>query len=143
MSGESAGTKKAHCGTKGRLRETPVRYTIDPNKHIVTAKFGKILTADTLTQYINLLREDPNFSASFSEILDITDVEETRLSAEQMMRLADSVDPFSPGAKRAFVVQNEFQSHEAKMYGIVRLSQSRIRAFHSCGEAERWILSDE
>ena len=142
MSG-SPGTKKTLCGKKGHPRETPVRYTIDPNKRIVTAKFGGLLTADVLCQYTNVLRQDPNFSASFSEIADITEVEEVQLSGEQMIRLADSMDPFSHESKRAFVVQNAMQVHEAKMYGILRLSQDRIRAFDSCEDAERWILSDQ
>lgn len=147
MANESAGTKKAHCGKKRRLLEKPIRYTIDPSKRIVTAKFGGLLTAETLCQYTKLLRHDPNFSASFSEIADITGVEEVQITGEQMIRLADSIDPFSRAAKRAFVVENAFQGHEAKMYGILRLSQGRIRSFHSYDEAERWaerwILSEE
>ena len=109
----------------------------------MTAKFCGILTVDALCRYTKQLRQDPNFSASFSEIADITDVDEVQLSGEQMIRLADSIDPFSRAAKRAFIVQNEFRGHEAKMYGILRLSQESIRAFHSCAEAERWILSGE
>ena len=143
MSNGSPGTQKALCGKKGRPREMPIRYTIDPNKRIVTAKFGGLLTADVLCQYTKLLRQDPNFSANFSEIADITGVEEVQLSGEQMIQLADSMDPFSHAAKRAFIVHNAFQSHEARMYGILRLSQERTRAFQSYDEAERWILSDQ
>ena len=143
MSNESAGAKKAVCEKKGRLRETPIRYTIDLNKRIVTATFGGILTADVLCQYTKLLRQDPKFSASLSEIADITEVQEIQLSGEQLIRLADSIDPFSRAAKRAFIVRNAMQGHEARMYGILRLSRERIRAFHSCSEAERWILSDD
>ena len=61
------------------------------------------------------------------------------LRGDQMMRLADQVDPFSFDTKRAFVVQNAFQHHEARIYHVLRTCGGNSRIFQSVEEAERWI----
>jgi hypothetical protein len=81
---------------------------------------------------------NPSFVLTFSEIVDLTEVEELDLQAAEFLRLADEIDPFSPGAKRAFVVRNAIQDHAARMHKILR-TQRNIEILRSVGEAERWI----
>ena len=96
------------------------------------------MTARDIERYAAQLRDFPTFCPDFSEIADLRDVEMLDLKAEEFIRLADRVDPFSYEAKRAFVVQNAVQAHAARMHKILRTQRS-FEIFHSLEEAERWI----
>jgi hypothetical protein len=39
------------------------------------------------------------FPSNYSEIVDLTKVEELDLEADEFLKLADEIDPFSPDAK--------------------------------------------
>jgi len=103
-------------------------------------RFGKTVTAGDIERYAAQLRESPSFRHSFSEIADLRDVEKLDLKAEEFIRLADEVDPFSHESKRAFVVGNAVQAHAARMHKILRTQRS-FEIFHSLEEAEQWISS--
>jgi len=115
-----------------------VEYMIHPDKRRVVVRFGKKLTAKDIEQYTKRLRNDPDFQPEFSEIADISEAEEIDLQADDFLRLADEIDPFSPDAKRAFVVQTSTQSHAARMHKILR-SNKNIEIFDSFYEAEEWV----
>jgi hypothetical protein len=85
------------------------------------------------------LRRDPDFKDDFSEIADLTEMDDIDLQAEEMLRLADSIDPFSARARRAFVVRTTSQRYFARMHRT--LHQSDIQIFESIEEAQRWINS--
>jgi len=113
---------------------------VDAARRLVTVKFGKKLTVSDIEQYAKRLRLDPSFRPDYSEIVDLTQVEEVDLQADEFFRLADEIDPFSPAAKRAFVVGNSVQNHAARMHRVLR-TQRNIEIFNSVEEAERWIGS--
>jgi hypothetical protein len=120
---------------------TPFDCRVVPEKRLVTVKFGNTLTEREIAIYAASLRANPLFDPKFSEIVDLRDVEKLDLHGEQMLKLADKVDPFSFDSKRAFVVGNRTQSHAARMHQILRTSNENIRIFNSLPEAERWIES--
>ena len=124
---------------KNRRPGIPPEYKVSHEKRIVFVKFGKRVTEKEIARYAATLRADPAFDPAFSEIVDLSDVEELDLHGEQMMELADKIDPFSHEAKRAFVVSNSVQTHAARMHQILRLSKENISIFHSVEEAEQWI----
>jgi hypothetical protein len=72
--------------------------------------------------------------------VDLTDVEELDLEAEEFLKLADEIDPFLPDAKRAFVVRSLIQNHAARMHKVLRTKRN-IEIFHSFEEAEHWIAT--
>ena len=115
-------------------------YVLDPEKRLVSVKFGKKVTASDIERYAAALRVNPLFDPDFSEIVDLSEVEELDLQADEFIRLADEVDPFSLQAKRAFVVRNSVQNHAARMHKILR-TQRNFEIFRSVGEAELWIGS--
>ena len=80
----------------------------------------------------------PSFQPAYAEIVDLTEVEELDLRADEFLKLADEIDPFSPDAKRAFIVRNSVQNHAARMHKVL-LTQRNIEIFRSVEEAERWI----
>jgi hypothetical protein len=118
------------------------RFTVDSALQLVTVRFGKTVSAGDIERYATQLRESPSFRPGFSEIADLRDVEKLDLRAEEFIRLADKVDPFSFESKRAFVVRNSVQAHAARMHKILRTQRS-FEIFHSLEEAEQWISSPE
>jgi len=114
------------------------RYLIDPIRRTVVVRFGRKLTVDDIAHYTMLLRSDPCFDPTLSEIVDLRETEELNLQSDDFFTLADKIDPFSPAAKRAFVVRTSVQKHAARMHKILR-TQRNIEIFASLDEAERWI----
>jgi len=115
-------------------------YTLDAQKRLVVVKFGKKVTFQEIERYSHLLRADPAFHPMFSEITDLTEVEELNLGADEFLRLADEIDPFSIDARRAFVVRTSPQNHAARMHKILR-TQRHFEIFHTLAEAKRWVQS--
>lgn len=119
------------------LRRT-AEFVIDVDKGIVVVTFEKRLAFEDIQRYAACLRSDPSFRPDHSEIVDLTEVEELDLKADDFLRLADEIDPFAPKAKRAFVVRNSTQKHAARMHKVLR-TQRNIEIFGTIEEAERWI----
>jgi len=118
----------------------PPGYVIDPERRLVIVRFGKRLTVNAIERYAAMLRGNSLFKPGFSEIADLSEVEEVDLQAEQFLKLADEIDPFSTDAKRAFVARTSVQNHAARMHKILR-AQRNIEIFGTVKEAERWILT--
>jgi hypothetical protein len=112
---------------------------VDPARRLVTVRFSKKLTFDDIERYTKRLLLNPSFQPDYSEIVDLTGVEELDLQADEFLKLADKIDPFSPVAKRAFVVRTLVQSHAARMHKVLR-TQRNIEIFRSIEEAERWVV---
>ena len=113
-------------------------YVVDVGRRLVAVKFGEKLTVEDIQRYSRHLQSNPSFRPNYSEIVDLTQVEELNLQADDFLKLADKIDPFSPDAKRAFVVRNSVQNHAARMHKVLR-AQRNIEIFRSIEEAERWI----
>jgi hypothetical protein len=118
----------------------PAEYVIDSERRLVIVRFGKRLTVNAIDRYAAMLRGNSSFQPSFSEIADLSDVEEIDLQAEEFLRLADKIDPFSTDAKRAFVARTSVQNHAARMHKILR-AQRNIEIFRTVKEAEHWIIT--
>lgn len=117
-----------------------LEYVVDAQHKRVTVKFGKKLTFQDIERYAKLLQLNPSFRPTFSEIVDLTDVEELELQADEFLKLADKIDPFSPEAKRAFVARSSVQNHAARMHKVLR-TQRNIEIFGCVDAAERWIAT--
>jgi hypothetical protein len=127
-------------GRRGQKRAALPNHTIDIEKRLVSVTFQKKVTIAEIKRYAASLRMDPLFEPDFSEIADMRQVEELDLKADEFIRLADEIDPFSLKAKRAFVAGNSVQNHAARMHKILR-SQRNFEIFQSVEAAERWIRS--
>jgi hypothetical protein len=131
-------TAAPRCATQGT--HAALLYALDAEKRLVMVKFRKRVTVSDIESYAASLRAHPQFKPDFSEIADLSEVEEMDLQADEFIRLADEIDPFSPQARRAFVVRTAIQSHAARMHKILR-AQRAFSIFRSVEEAERWIVS--
>jgi hypothetical protein len=116
------------------------RFQVDVERQLVTVKFGNRVTAEEIGEYVQRLRTHPSFQPSFSEIADLREAVDIDLQADEFLKLADEVDPFSQEAKRAFVAKTSAQNHAARMHKILR-SQRNFKIFRTFEEAERWVSS--
>jgi hypothetical protein len=114
------------------------RFQVDVERRLVTVKFGNRVTAEEIGEYVQKLRTHPSFEPSFSEIADLREAVDIDLLADELLKLADEVDPFSPQAKRAFVARTPTQNHAARIHKILR-SQRNFKIFRTLEEAERWV----
>lgn len=118
-------------------------YEVIAEERLVCVKLGRRVTIDEIAAYVSTLKADPQFDPSFSEIIDLTEVEEFRIDARAAMALADRVDPFSLNARRAFVAHTEAQFHSARMHQLLRGAERNIGIFASAQEAREWVRSGE
>jgi hypothetical protein len=118
----------------------PVDYVLDVERRLVSVTFRNKVTASDIASYARSLRANPLFDPDFSEIADVSEVEKLDIKAEDFIRLADEIDPFSPEAKRAFVARDSVQNHAARMHKILR-AQRNISIFSSVEAARLWIES--
>jgi hypothetical protein len=133
--------KSGASPSRHQRQGAPAEYKVIPEKRLVWVKFGKIVSESEIASYAAGLRSNPLFEPKFSEIVDLRDVEHLDLHGEQMLKLADEVDPFSFDSRRAFVVRNATQSHAARMHQILRIANENLRICYSVAEAEQWIES--
>ena len=115
-------------------------FQIDVEKQLVTVKFGTRVSVDEIVAYASELRSHPAFQPTFSEIVDLRKTEELDLRANDFIRLADKIDPFSEHARRAFVVRTRVQNHAVRMHKVLR-PHNDIAIFESTEEAEAWVDS--
>ena len=116
----------------------PAMYTVITAERLVLVKFAEAVTAGDIEDYAQSLIADPAFRSDFAEIVDLSEVRELRLSADDALHLADIVDPFSADAKRAFIARTQMQIHAARMHQILR-SEEHIAIFPSLVAAKGWI----
>ena len=126
----SAHSEQTHRGT--------ANWIVDPGRRLVCVRFGKKLAFEDIGRYAKSLLADPSFQPDYSEVVDLTDVEELDLQADDFLNLADRIDPFSSEAKRAFVARTSTQRHAARLHKALR-TQRNIEIFNSVEEAERWL----
>lgn len=117
-------------------------YRLSAQKRLVSVKFGRQLSFRDVQSYARRLTADPRFDPGFSEIVDLSDVEDLAMSPAETMKLADLADPFRAGAKRAFVARTDLQMRAARMHQLLRNDQINIRVFASFEAAEEWIESE-
>jgi SpoIIAA-like len=119
---------------------THFSFNIEAGKRIVFVRFEKKLTAADVRRYAERVRAHPEFNPEFSEMVDLTEVEDLDLHAHDFLKLADEIDCFSVRAWRAFIVSNSVQSHAARMHKILR-TPDNMRIFSSLEQARAWIES--
>ena len=115
-------------------------FLVDAERRVVIVRFGGKVGIADIAAYAKKLLRNPVFRPDFSEIADLRNVEKIELEAQEFIKLADDVDPFSIEAKRAFIVRSSVQAHAARMHKALR-TQRNFAIFRSFEEAELWIAT--
>jgi hypothetical protein len=112
-------------------------WIVDPKNRVVLAKFGRRLTVADVEHYAADLRKNPAFHPSFSELSDLTEVENPQIDYASAARFARESDPFSHASKRAIVAPKRAICEVARMYQLIR-NDENIVLFKTVDEAKRW-----
>jgi len=89
---------------------------VDSKNRIVSANFGRRLTMSDAERFATDFRNNPAFDPSFSELSDLTDVEDPQIDFASAARFARYSDPFSHESKRAIVAPKLVMYETALMY---------------------------
>jgi len=122
----------------------PVSSKIDKEHRLVICEiFGDVVDEDGPALQ-RVIREDPDFDPSFSQLLDMTGVTRVDANAETVRRLAQT-SVFSTNARRAFVANSDVIFGFARMFEMLRESAggTALRVFRSRDDAMRWLLKDD
>jgi hypothetical protein len=122
-------------------QESSLDYRIDADHGRVYVRFAGKLTVNLIGRYTEALRENRGFEPGWCEIVDLRALGEIEINAEETIALADQLDPFSLGSRRAFIVSNELQRHRARMQQILRSPSKTIGIFETMAEAEAFVAS--
>ncbi len=119
----------------------PATYAIDKQRRLViTMGSGRITLADALAHQ-EKLRKDQDFDPSFSQIMDLTQVIEFALEANDTRRIAQTTI-FSRESRRAIIASSDLVYGFGRMFEILReiAGENGIRVFRDVDEALDWIL---
>ena len=113
-------------------------FKVDCSKRLVTVRFDSNVTVQDVREYLEKLKSDATFEATFSELVDLTQVVSSDLDFQAAMMLARDIDPFSREARRAFVAPRAATSVTVRMYQKARGDES-IAVFRTMDEAKDWL----
>jgi hypothetical protein len=116
-----------------------ITYKIDGNRRIVFTAMAGALSFRQLVAQAVALQSDPRFHSSFCELVDVRGVTESDLSFREMVELAQTIDPFSPAARRAIVAGSELMYGTSRMYQSILDDESNIQVFRTMEEARKWL----
>ena len=113
------------------------KFVVDSNLKLVTLVADGVLERQHIADYLRALRRDPAFHPEFSELVDLSNVEESRITAKDQEELA-TLDPYAREAKRAFVAPQDVLYGYCRMYQMIS-DQPNIGVFRTKAEAFRWL----
>jgi hypothetical protein len=118
----------------------PWKSTIDPHLRLVYTRVSGTLTMAGAVQHQKEVLSEPDFDPTFAQILDLRDVDEVRLSTNEMRTLASS-KIFAPTSRRALVATQPSTFGLARIYGVYRedATGTDVAVVKSVGEAYEWV----
>jgi len=119
----------------------PSSYKIDKARRLVLSEGSGLLTMPDLLAHQDKLAGDPDFSADYSQLYDLTQVTDVELTPNDLRRLAQR-SLFLPNARRAIVVSSDVVFGLSRMFEMFResLGETGIRVFRDHAEALTWVL---
>ena len=117
---------------------------IDIERRLITIVVQGELSDTDLLQGYERLRERPDFSGDFNELVDLLEADGRKITAEGVRSLARRPPAYSPRSRRAVVVPSEMGYGMARMYELTQDGESgQIRVFRNREDAENWLLNPD
>ena len=114
-------------------------YSIISERRLVLSGGGPPLAFPELVRHAEALRADPRFDPTFSQVVDFRGLK-IRITGGQGIRALASINPFSPEARRAVLVDSSL------LFGLIRMYQAltstdpaQLRLFAELEEAYEWL----
>jgi hypothetical protein len=120
--------------------EVNIRYAIDKQRRLILTTAEGRVTFDDVRDHQGRLLADPDFDASFDQLIDATAATKFEISADQARILAKRCI-FSPKSRRAFVATEPHIFGLGRMMEIYRegLEYADVHVFYSMDEALKWL----
>jgi hypothetical protein len=120
-----------------------VKYSIDKERRLILSTAEGCVTLDDVRGHQDRLLADPDFDASFDQLIDMTSAKKFGISAEEARVLAKR-RILSPKSRRAFVATEPHIFGLGRMMEIYRdgLEYADVRVFNSIYEALKWLESE-
>ena len=118
----------------------PTEYSVDPVKRRVTTTGRGKLVFEQMMGSAAAMRDDPALDPTFTELVDITEVDSVDLTAEQIEALAE-IRIFDPKSRRAIVAPRPLYFGMARMYEAHHSAKAEatVRVFTDRDEAVKWL----
>jgi hypothetical protein len=121
-------------------KKLKVDYSIDKQQRLVRTTAEGCVTFEDARVHQNRLLADPDFDASFDQLIDATYATKFDISAEEARDLAMR-RMFAPEARRALVATEPHIFGLARMMEIYRegLEGAEVQVFYSISNALKWL----
>jgi hypothetical protein len=121
-----------------------IRSSIDEQRRLVLTKAEGCVTFDDMRGHQDRLLADPEFDASFDQLIDATNVTRLDISADEVRTFAHR-HVFSPKSRRALVAAKPVVFGLGRMAEIYREDEgdTEVEVFYSVEEALKWLGRDE
>jgi hypothetical protein len=117
----------------------PATYSIDVERKLVISRAWGAITDDDVREHARLLRADPLFDPTYSQLLDMTGITKDLVHTNTKQESSYG-QLFDRGVRRAWVASTDYTFGMARMYAVAaeRLGQT-IGVFRNRSEAEKWL----
>jgi hypothetical protein len=121
-----------------------VQSSIDKQRRLVLTKAEGCVTFDDVRRHQDRLLADPEFDASFDQLIDATSVTKFDISADEIRTLAHR-HVFSLKSRRAFVATKPAIFGVGQMMKIYHqdIGHTEAEVFYSMDEALKWLGAEE
>jgi hypothetical protein len=118
----------------------PYRYTIDPERRLVTVMISGVCSLSELKALQNDARADPAFNPAYDALIDCSDLRDFEGSLLELMNLAGT-DPFSGTSRRAFYSARDATFGLLRMWVAANTAIGRtdLQVFRTGKEAAAWL----
>lgn len=117
-------------------------YVVDARNRTVHTTFSGVVTHRDPIQNVLSLRADPEFDASFSELIEFAEDSEVQLNSNDLSALLE-LDPFFKASRRALVVgSGPSVFGAARIFKLLRHDDRCVKIFGTREEALSWLASE-
>ncbi len=103
----------------------PVQHFIDPAMRLVITKCWGTVSRDEVVASLQELKRNPDFSADFQQLIDLSEVSGLKLGFNDMEIIHRLYDPFSNEGRRAVIAPGQ-----GAIYGLSRMYQLLVDHDH-------------
>jgi hypothetical protein len=116
------------------------RFMIDVDRRIVFSYMQEDFSYADALGHIERLGRDPQFHPDFRQIIDLRDVADPQISADQVRALARH-NVFNPDSRRAMVAPSDASFGLARIFDSIRelRGETGIRVVRNLREGVEWV----
>lgn len=116
-----------------------IESEIYPELGVVITRVTASTVFEEIRDHQRALAENPDFDPDFHHLFDLTEVQNLRVSTEEIRNLA-STTLFSPTSRRAVVAPRDASFGLSRMYeGFSSLPEGTLMVFRTRKEALAWL----